>query len=182
MQAHSRKKIKPLIFVLKNQDVTTSLLEALSRGLSYALEKKKRRHSLTLLLPPAPTDCSARVRGEDYYSGKRQRERELHLIIFASRIGEAFGRGDAFISLAEAEKIGVFFLENLVLDRGMCPSPVLIAVVCRVTFVAWCFFCFVGVLRCVLHFAIASPVWVLFVSWKVTSSSILHRFFAGCFF
>jgi hypothetical protein len=41
MQAHSRKKIKPLIFVLKNQDVTTSLLEALSRGLSYALEKKR---------------------------------------------------------------------------------------------------------------------------------------------
>jgi hypothetical protein len=29
MQAHSRKKLRPAIFVLKNQDVTTSLLEAL---------------------------------------------------------------------------------------------------------------------------------------------------------
>lgn len=59
-----KKKIKPLIFVLKNQDVTTSLLEALSRGLSYALEKKKRRHSLTLLLPPAPTYARPALEGK----------------------------------------------------------------------------------------------------------------------
>jgi hypothetical protein len=75
--------------------------------------------------------------------------------------------------LAEAEKIGVFFLENLVLDRGMCPSPVLIAVVCRVTFVAWCFFCFVGVLRCVLHFAIAS----LYGCFLFLGKLLLHQYY-----
>jgi hypothetical protein len=42
MQAHSRKKNKTSYFCIKNQDVTTSLLEALSRGLSYALEKKEK--------------------------------------------------------------------------------------------------------------------------------------------
>jgi hypothetical protein len=35
---------------------------------------------------------------------KRQRG-ELHLILVAFRIGEAFGRGEAFILLAEAEMI-----------------------------------------------------------------------------
>jgi hypothetical protein len=38
-------------------------------------------------------------------AGKRQREGELHLILFAFRIGEAFGRGETFISLVEAETI-----------------------------------------------------------------------------
>jgi hypothetical protein len=39
------------------------------------------------------------------FAEKRQREGEMHLILVAFRIGEAFGRGEAFILLAEAEMI-----------------------------------------------------------------------------